>query len=103
MILLKNFAHEVPYADLHDSIEVLLCITRDDHPPIPSTLPSYLYDLIEKCWEEDPHLHPTFHDFVKSLPSLKVSNEQVCKQPRNEVGTLLYLWINTRNPCIKHV
>ena len=71
MILFELFAHEIPYADLHDNVEVLLSVTRGDRPPIPPTLPPYLYELIKKCWEEDPHLRPTFDDFVKKFAVTK--------------------------------
>ena len=72
MILFELFAHQLPYADLDDDIDVLLSVTSGKRPPIPSTLPSYLHDLIEKCWEEDPYQRPTFHDFAKKF-SLKKS------------------------------
>ena len=65
MILVELFAHEIPYADLHDNVEVLLSVTRGERPPIPPTLPPYLHDLIKKCWEEDPYQRPSFDDFVK--------------------------------------
>ena len=65
MILFELFAHEIPYTGLHDKIEVLLSVTRGERPPIPPTLPSYLHDLIKKCWEEEIHLRPNFDDFVK--------------------------------------
>ena len=65
MILFELFAHEIPYTGLHDNIEVLLSVTRGERPPIPPTLPSYLHDLIKKCWEEEIHLRPNFDDFVK--------------------------------------
>ena len=68
MILVELFAHEIPYAGLHDNIEVLLSVTSGKRPPIPPTLPSYLHNLITKCWEEDPYLRPTFDDFVKMFP-----------------------------------
>ena len=67
MILVELFAHEIPYADLHDNVEVVLSVTSGKRPPIPPTLPSYLHDLIKKCWEEDPYLRPSFDDFVKAF------------------------------------
>ena len=67
MILVELFAHEIPYADLHDNVEVLFSITKGERPPIPPNLPSCLHDLIKKCWEEDPHLRPSFDDFVKAF------------------------------------
>jgi len=71
MILFEVFAHEIPYADLHDNVEVLFSITRGERPSIPPTLPPYLHDLIKKCWEEDPKLRPSFDDFVKAFTLTK--------------------------------
>ena len=67
MILFELFAHKIPYNDLDDNIEVITSVTSGKRPPIPPTLPSYLHDLIRRCWEEDPHLRPTFDDFVNKI------------------------------------
>ena len=67
MILFELFAHEIPYADLRDNIDVLLSVTSGKRPPIPPTLPPYLHDLLRRCWEEDPCLRPTFDEFVYKL------------------------------------
>ena len=71
MILVELFAHEIPYAHLHDKIEVLLSVTKGERPPIPLTLPSYLHDLIKKCWKEEPHLRPSFDDFLEAFAPTK--------------------------------
>ena len=71
MILVELFAHEIPYSGLHDNVEVLLSVTKGERPPIPPTLPSYLHDLIKKCWEEDPNLRPSFDDFVNTFALAK--------------------------------
>ena len=67
MILFELFAHEIPYADMHDNIDVLISVRDGIRPPIPPTLPLYLHDLIKRCWEEKPHLRPTFDDFVSKI------------------------------------
>ena len=67
MIIVELFAHEIPYADLHDNIEVLLSVLSGKRPPIPPALPPYLHDLIKKCWEEDPYLRPSFDDFISKF------------------------------------
>ena len=63
MILFELFAHKIPYADL-DRIEISQSVTSGVRPPIPPNLPPYLHDLLRRCWEDDPHLRPTFNDFV---------------------------------------
>ena len=67
MILFELFAHKIPYADLHDNIEVLLSVTSGKRPPIPPTLPPYLHDLLRRCWEEDPQKRPSFDEFVYKI------------------------------------
>ena len=64
MVLFELFAHEVPYSDLENEVDVLKSVTEGKRPPIPPSLPPYLHDLLRSCWEEDPHLRPTFNDFV---------------------------------------
>ena len=67
MILFELFAHQLPYAEWDDEIDVLLRVMSGERPPIPPTLPSYLHDLIKRCWDKDPHLRPMFDDFVKKF------------------------------------
>ena len=67
MILFELFAHQLPYAELDDDIDVLLSVTSGKCPPIPPTLPSYLHDLIKRCWDKDPRLRPMFNDLVKKF------------------------------------
>ena len=67
MILFELFAHEKPYSDQKNEVDVSGSIKKGERPPIPSTLPLYLHDLLRSCWEEDPHLRPTFDDFVKTI------------------------------------
>ena len=67
MVLFELFAHETPYADLRDNVDVLVSVTSGKRPPIPPTLPPYLHDLLRSCWEEDPYLRPTFDDFVNKI------------------------------------
>ena len=67
MILFELFAHKVPYSDLENQLDVLKGVTEGKRPPIPPSLPPYLHDLLRSCWEEDPHLRPTFDDFVSKI------------------------------------
>ena len=67
MVLFELFVHKVPYSDLENEVDVLKSVTEGKHPPIPPSLPPYLHDLLKSCWEEDPHLRPTFNDFVNKI------------------------------------
>ena len=67
MILYELFAHKVPYSDLENEVDVLESIRKGIRPPIPPILPPYLHDYLRRCWEEDPHLRPTFNDFINKL------------------------------------
>ena len=67
MILFELYAHEIPYADLVDDVQVLMRVTSGVRPPIPSTLPTCFHDLLRSCWEDEPHLRPTFNDFVHRI------------------------------------
>ena len=67
MILFELFAHKKPYSDLENEVDVLESIKKGERPPIPPSLPPYLHGLLRSCWEEDPHLRPTFDDFVSKI------------------------------------
>ena len=67
MILFELFAHKKPYSDLENEVDVLESVKKGKRPPIPPSLPPYLHDLLRSCWEEDPHLRPTFDDFVNKI------------------------------------
>ena len=67
MVLFELFAHKVPYSDLVNQVDVMKSVTDGTRPPIPPSLPPYLHDLLKSCWEEDPHLRPTFDDFVSKI------------------------------------
>ena len=67
MVLFELFSHEVPYSDRENEVDVLKDVTEGKRPPIPPSLPPYLHDLLKSCWEEDPHLRPTFNDFVSKI------------------------------------
>ena len=68
MILFELFAHQIPYAGSDDKVQLLLKVTGGERPPIPPTLPENLHDLLKSSWEDNPHLRPTFDDFIKVLP-----------------------------------
>ena len=67
MILFELFAHKIPYSDLENEVDVLKSVTSGERPPIPSTLPPYLHELLKCCWQKDTHLRPTFDDFVNKI------------------------------------
>ena len=68
MVLFELFAHKIPYSDLSYPIDVLKSINDGTRPAIPALLPPNLHDLLRRCWNEDPHLRPTFDEFVNKLP-----------------------------------
>ena len=41
MILFELFAHEIPYADLHDNVEVLLSVMNGTNLSHPPTIPPW--------------------------------------------------------------
>ena len=67
MILFELYAHQIPYANLVDDVQVLMSVTSGIRPPIPTTLPPYFHDLLQSCWEDDPDLRPSFNDFVHRI------------------------------------
>ena len=69
MILFELFAHEIPYADIHDEVEVVKQVCEGKRPPIPPTLPLYLHNVLQSCWEDDPSKRPIFDEIIKKIAS----------------------------------
>ena len=67
MVLFELFAHELPYSDLENDVDVVMSVIGGKRPPIPPALPPYLHDLLRSCWEDNPCLRPTFNDFVNKI------------------------------------
>ena len=69
MVLFELFAHEIPYADIKNEVDVEKSICGGKRPPIPSTLPLYLHNILKCCWEEDPSKRPTFDEIIDKIAS----------------------------------
>ena len=60
MVLYEIFAHEIPFYDVEEDIDMIIRIQRKERPPIPPEAPPYIQQLMRSCWEHRPHDRPTF-------------------------------------------
>ena len=65
MILYEIFVHEIPYSDIDDDIAVDSSIRDGKRPMIPPELPSHIQELMQSCWEHQPHDRPTFEEILQ--------------------------------------
>ena len=64
MVLYEIFAHEIPFSDLL-AYEAMFAIHKGERPPIPPEAPLYIQQLMQSCWEHDPHDRPTFEQILQ--------------------------------------
>ena len=67
MILFELFAHEIPYADLHDNIDVATSMRAGKRPQVPPSLPKNLHDHLKCCWMEDPKERPSLEEIMAEI------------------------------------
>ena len=65
MILYEIFVHEIPYSDIDDDIAVASSVRDGKRPMIPPELPPYIQELMQSCWEHQPHDRPTFEEILQ--------------------------------------
>ena len=65
MVLYELFAHEVPFHDIKEGVDVLPPIRNGERPEIPPELPSYVKTLMQSCWKHAPQDRPTFEKILQ--------------------------------------
>ena len=68
------FSQEIPFSSI-SSFMAMLAITQGKRPPRPphSTFTENLWTLMQRCWDDDPHLRPEASEVLKTLLTLSVS------------------------------
>lgn len=66
MIMYRIIVGKDPYVGLTD-IEIVRKVFNKERPYIPNDVPSFLSDLIEQCWSEDPKSRPNFENILESI------------------------------------
>jgi hypothetical protein len=72
ILLWEIYTRQIPYAD-RPSTSIPVAVVKGERPPIPSTCPRKLAQLITKCWSAKPSKRPTFVEIVEDLQ--KISKE----------------------------
>jgi len=60
---------QVPFAGLSPDAKVMMAILNGVRPARPENAwcQDYIWDLVEKCWAQDPLLRPQSNDICKVL------------------------------------
>jgi len=69
-LLLWEIAVVEPLFNLMEPKKIAAQVLKGVRPIIPPSCPSELSSLMTRCWDDDPHLRPTFQEIVKELRSL---------------------------------
>ena len=65
MVLYEIFAHEIPFSNIEEDVDVLTSVRDGKRPTIPPELPLYIKVLMQLCWEHKPHDRPTFDAIIQ--------------------------------------
>jgi hypothetical protein len=65
--LLQVLSGKLPYHHLAKDSEVLITLHHSAHPPRPQELADEHWELITRCWAEDPRTRPDIKDVFESV------------------------------------
>jgi serine/threonine protein kinase len=65
--LLQVLSGKLPYHHLAKDSEVLITLHHGAHPPRPQELAGEHWELITRCWAEDPRTRPDIKDVFESV------------------------------------
>ncbi|XP_076252748.1 mitogen-activated protein kinase kinase kinase 10-like isoform X1 [Rhynchophorus ferrugineus] len=90
VLLWELLTGEVPYKGI-DTLAVAYGVAVNKLTlPIPSTCPQPWRELMEKCWESDPHNRPTFEQILQDLDH--IFNSSFTKTPHESFHNLQDDW-----------
>eukprot|EP00698_Gefionella_okellyi_P003807 TRINITY_DN13538_c0_g1_i1.p1 TRINITY_DN13538_c0_g1~~TRINITY_DN13538_c0_g1_i1.p1 ORF type:complete len:363 (-),score=62.01 TRINITY_DN13538_c0_g1_i1:63-1151(-) len=72
IVLWELVTRHVPYAGM-DPVQVALAVVNQNmRPPIPSTCPPAMSQLMQRCWQTTPEYRPSFNEVLTALQSMPV-------------------------------
>ena len=76
----KAFTGTVPF-HLHSSVTAMAGIIDGERPPRPAhpTFTSQLWELMQRCWDQDPHMRPKVSEVLEALAGLLVLHHFLLK------------------------
>ena len=81
MILYELYTEDEPFFELSDS-EIINKVVKNERPPLPDNK-SEISNLIQRCWDADPKMRPSFSDICQLFSLNQIS------------------FINTNRECVK--
>ncbi|KAL5196671.1 hypothetical protein ABZP36_000183 [Zizania latifolia] len=71
IVLWELLTGKLPYEDMTPLQAAVAVVQKDLRPTIPSDTHPTLADLLQKCWQKDPALRPTFAEILDIVNSIK--------------------------------
>ncbi|CAI2171079.1 6959_t:CDS:2 [Funneliformis geosporum] len=99
MIMWELSTFSLPYFDRAHNLELALDICEGARPdPLPTT-PEFYFDLMERCWDDDPSLRPNAIEIIRILDmnqlylkyseqTMKVVQHQECSNTKNKLSMI---------------
>lgn len=69
IILWELFTRKMPFGDI-EAFSVPLIVSKGERPEIPKEVPPEWRKLIKSCWNQKPHLRPSFKKILSKLREL---------------------------------
>ncbi|RHZ84592.1 hypothetical protein Glove_79g120 [Diversispora epigaea] len=76
MIMLEVFTSYPPFYDIQHDLNLIMSICNGHKPEIKCEVPQLLKDVMEKCWNIDPHNRPTAEELKTQLSKFLNYNEE---------------------------
>lgn len=58
-----------PFEGMHQMAIMRKVLDKEERPDRPPNVPDYMWNLMQKCWAQEPEFRPTFPDIVKEMQS----------------------------------
>ncbi|XP_062186442.1 serine/threonine-protein kinase STY17-like isoform X2 [Phragmites australis] len=71
IVLWELLTGKLPYQDMTPLQAAVAVVQKDLRPNIPADTHPMLVNLLQKCWQKDPALRPTFAEILDILSSIK--------------------------------
>ncbi|WVZ65896.1 hypothetical protein U9M48_015186 [Paspalum notatum var. saurae] len=84
IVLWELLTGKLPYEDMTPLQAAVAVVQKDLRPTIAADTHPMLADLLQRCWQKDPALRPTFAEIVETLNSIK----EVCTHRKMWFGVL---------------
>ncbi|RHZ63284.1 hypothetical protein Glove_330g118 [Diversispora epigaea] len=88
MIMLEVFTSYPPFYNIPHNEQLIMSICKGQKPEIKCKVPLLLKEMMEKCWNIEPHNRPTSEELYRSLFCYCYEDNEVLEKQINEANEL---------------